>query len=52
MVDIRRHLDAIEHTLLADIDEATAATLLSAFARIEARIAALPAPAPAPAPAP
>ena len=37
--DIRKRLAAIEDELLADLDEATARTLLQAFEQIEARIA-------------
>ena len=36
---IRKRLAAIEDELLADLDEATARTLLQAFEQIEARIA-------------
>lgn len=38
---IRKRLTVIEDTLLADLDDATAHTLLQAFEQIEARIAAM-----------
>jgi MarR family transcriptional regulator for hemolysin len=38
--NIRKRLVAVEEELLADLDEATAQTLLQAFEQIEARIAA------------